>query len=69
MGKARSTKGDARTHLTSVGQHEWRVERDMKLAPKVAPWVPRMLTSSFIRLLVNYTESVAEDHESRTGVD
>ena len=70
MGKARSPKGDALGRIWHVyRQHEWRVQRDMELAPKLAPWAPRVLTSSFIRLSLNYTESVAEDHESRTGVD
>ena len=51
MGKARSPKGDARTHLACVGQHEWRVERDMELAPKLAPWAPRVLTSSVYQIV------------------
>ena len=32
-------------------QHEWRVQRDMELAPKLAPWVPRVLTSSFYQIV------------------
>ena len=44
-------KGDARTHLACVGQHEWCFQRDMELAPKLAPWVPRVLTSSFYQIV------------------
>ena len=32
-------------------QHEWRVERDMEVVPKLAPWAPRVLTSSFDQIV------------------